>query len=415
MKSITRLILCGILFCLFTLRLCVSLGASTAGWAKTYGETGEGYYAASLIQTSDGGYAIAGYVENLTFGGHKHFCLLKTDSSGIMQWNKTYMGTTDDYVYSAVQTSDGGYAIAGSTNGTPSLLKTDSSGIMQWKQMYNNADIPVPYYAVVQTGDGGYALAGGGPEEFLLAKTDAAGSVEWFKTCGPELGWANSMAKTTDGGYILAGTYGSDFSLAKTDSLGNTTWYQTYGTNEDEKANSVIQTGDGGYAMAGDTGSPQSNPSSPDGYLLIKTDSSGIMQWNKTYGGITTEDFANSLIQTGDGGYAMAGVSENMTFQDAHVWLIKTDSNGNKQWDLEYAVNSGEGNSVVQTKDGGYAIAGRALYDLLLIKTDANGAIPQFPSFVPVLSFMALTTLAILVYKRRTTKTAQKIVPLSIY
>jgi len=303
-----------------------------------------------------------------------------------------------------IQTSDGGYAITGVIGYDPSLIKINSSGNVQWQQIWNYSTVgyDIPDYALVQTSDGGYAIAGTyGYETFLLAKTDATGLLQWSQHVGDGLGEAYSMVACKDGGYALAGSSGMGFSFAKTDSFGNTTWSQVYGENEDEKAYSVIQTSDGGYALAGDTGSPEFNSSSPDGFLLMRTTSAGEMLWSKTYGGITTEDFANSVIQTSDGGYAIAGVSENLTFLDAHLWLVKTDSSGSKQWDLKYG-SSASTNPLIQTNDGGYAIAGGSDYGLLLVKTDANGVIPEFPSFVAAPLFMALATIAILVHKKRT-------------
>jgi hypothetical protein len=111
------------------------------------------------------------------------------------------------------------------------------------------------------------------------------------------------------------------------------------------------------------------------------------------------------VIQTGDGGYAIVGYVENFSVGGhRHFCLLKTDSSGNVQWDLKYGPGA-SANSVIQTSDGGYAIAGGSGYDLLLVKTDANGVIPEFPSFVAAPLFMALATLAILVYKRRIAKT----------
>jgi hypothetical protein len=403
-----ELILCVTLLDLFILGLCVPFGTAAPGWVKTYGQTQEEFSTASLIQTSDGGYSIIASIRNLTSGGKIGFCIIKTDSSGDMQWNRTYTEMTIEYGLShvGIQTSDGGYAITGTVDYDPSLIKIDSSGNVQWQQIWNYSIVgyDIPNYALVQTSDGGYAIGGThGYEDFLLAKTDAAGVLQWSQHVGDTLGWANSMVACNDGGYALAGTYGMGFSFAKTDSFGNTTWSHVYGENEDEKANSVIPTSDGGYALAGDTGSPEFNPDSPNGYLLVKTDSAGNMQWNQTYGGITTEDFAYSVIQTSDGGYAIAGVSENLDFQDAHLWLIKTDSSGDMQWDLKYGPGA-SANSVIQTSDGGYAIAGSYGYNSLLVRTDANGVIPEYPSFVTMPLFMTLATLAVLVYKRRTAK-----------
>ena len=98
--------------------------------------------------------------------------------------------------------------------------------------------------------------------------------------------------------------------------LGPTSWNKTYGGTGDDRVPSVIQTSDKGYAMAGRT---QSYGAGSDDFWLVKTDSSGNAQWNKTYGG-TGGDIAWSVIQTNDGGYAIVG------WNGADAWLVKTDS-----------------------------------------------------------------------------------------
>jgi len=148
------------------------------------------------------------------------------------EWNKTYGGASWDYAFSVVQTSEGGYAIAGATSsfGVGSLdfwlVKTDADGNMQWNKTYGGADGDMAY-SVVQTGDLGYAMAGytrsfgAGEHDVWLVKTDGSGSVQWNKTYGgTALEWARSVVQTSDGGYAIAGAthsfgVGGDFWLIK--------------------------------------------------------------------------------------------------------------------------------------------------------------------------------------------------------
>jgi hypothetical protein len=70
--------------------------------------------ARSLIQTSDGGYAITGYTQS--FGaGEEDVYVVKLDAKGNLQWTKTIGGLASEIGYSLIQTSDGSYAIAGDT------------------------------------------------------------------------------------------------------------------------------------------------------------------------------------------------------------------------------------------------------------------------------------------------------------
>jgi len=347
------------------------LWLAATSWNKTYGGTGLDF-AYSVVQTSDGGYAIAGYT-NSSGAGNWDFWLVKTDSSGIAQWNKTYGGTGYDWAYSMVQTGDGGYAIAGCTNSSGVgyydlwLVKTDSSGNVQWSKTYGGTKSDVAQ-SVIQTGDGGYAIAGctnsygAGGYDFWLVKTDSSGIAQWNKTYGGTNDeFAFSLVWTVDGGYAITGhtySYGagvSDFWLVKTDSSGIAQWNKTYGGTNFDVARSVVQTNDGGYAITGYTSSYGAG-----GYdlWLVKTNSSGNMQWNKTYGG-TNYDEACSVAQTNDGGYIIGGYTSSYGAGVSDFWLIKTNSSGNAQWNKTYGgTKSDVAQSLVQTNDGGYALAG---------------------------------------------------------
>jgi len=175
----------------FNIQQAKALEPPTTEWNKTYGGTSNDV-AWSAVQTWDGGYALAGYTES--FGaGDSDFWLVKTDSSGNIQWNKTYGGTNTDYAHSVVQTWDGGYALAGDTwsleldDADFWLVKTDSSGNMQWSKTYGGTNYDC-VRSVVQTWDGGYALAGytysfgAGDSDFWLVKTDSSGNIQWNKT-----------------------------------------------------------------------------------------------------------------------------------------------------------------------------------------------------------------------------------------
>jgi hypothetical protein len=220
----------------------------------------------------------------------------------------------------------------------------------------------------VQTEDGGYAIAGyrvyfgSADMDVWLVKTDASGNHEWNHTYGgPNSDGGHSVVQTEDGGYAIAGyTYAymaetSDMWLVKTDALGNPQWNQTYGGADKDAGYSVVQTEDSGYAIAGYTLSFGAGISD---VWLVKTDASGNHEWNHTYGG-PKGDYGWSVVQTEDGGYAIAGYTYTSTVGGSDVWLIKTNASGSPQWNQTYGgADKDAGYSVVQTEDGGYAIAG---------------------------------------------------------
>jgi hypothetical protein len=341
-------------------------------WNKTYPRPGWWDEAWSLIQTADGGYAIAGRTK-YAYLLYTDAWLMKTDSAGNTQWSKEYGRTDyDGRAYSMVQTADGGYAIAGCAWGSSSsgtdfwLVKTDSLGNAQWNKTYGGTYDDVAY-SLVQAADGGYVLVGyfgrsSGQKAMIFMKVDSTGRTQYSHTLsgGDALeSFAYSVVRTVDGGYALAGytRYSEGLcyaDLIKIDSAGNTQWGNEYsGHGWESFAYSVVQTADGGYALAGSAGQGDNHF-----VWLVKTDSAGNEQWNRGYGG-TGNDWARSVVQTADGGYAIAGRTESFGAGSGDCWLVKTDSLGNAQWNMTYGGTKDDGaRSVVQTADGGYALAG---------------------------------------------------------
>ena len=422
-----------LLISVFLVASLVLLGASTVSassaspsiWAKLYGGSLDDE-AAALVQTGDGGYAIAGTTSS--FGaGNADFWLIKTDANGNVEWNQTYGWAEADSAYSMVQTSDGGYAIAGETISFGAgdsdfwLVKVDSSGSIQWNRTYGEPTADGAN-SIIQTSDGGYALAGystgnNASKDLWFVKTDSSGNMQWNRTYGGSR-WdeAASVIQTSDGGYALAGTTNSlsddtyiphDCWLVKTDSDGNRIWNKTYdGDGGFDGANSLVQTSDGGYTLAGHTG----------GFIgqnvwIIKTDPDGNRIWDVIWD--TAEPtLTNCMIQTSDGGYAVTGWTESLDglfgFRN-YFFLVKVDLNGNIQWNSTY---TGLGDSkalfAIQTEDGGYAMSGttkstdeEAYYDVWFAKVDASGEpIPEFPAWI-ILPLTMITTLVAIVVKRR--------------
>ena len=376
----------------------VSAQAPGAEWQKTYG--GVGFDMAwSMIQTADGGYAFAGEAQ-VNASGINYAWLVKTDSFGNALWNKTYDGT----FRSVIQTVDGGFAIAGMFANDFLLVKTDASGNGQWRRNYDrfksseDRNMSGPqYYAwgLVQTVDGGYALTGtsnGYPEssssdDVWFVKTDTNGNALWNKTFGDggeRVDYARDVVQTADGGYAIGGgtssfgAGGQDAWIVKTDAYGNEQWNKTYGGATTDELGSLIQTNDGGFALAAS-------------YGLVKTDSYGNEQWNKTYGG-----GFRSLVRTVDGGYALAGAIDSSGAGVYDFWFVKTDADGNEQWNRTFGgAGQEQALSVVQALDGDYALLGwtesygAGNWDVWLIKTTA-AVIPESP---PVAMLTALTTL----------------------
>jgi len=268
---------------------------------------------------------------------------------------------------------------------------------VEWSKVFGAQYCPDEGHSVQQTTDDGYIITGyttsygAGLEDIWVIKTDANGNSDWSNTFGgssEDIGWC--VQQTNDGGYVITGdttSYGSgswNIWLIKIDSGGNEEWNKTYGGTSEDTSRFVQQTTDGGYIIAGQTGSYGAGNMD---IWLIKTDQNGNEEWNKTYGGGLTEH-CYSAQQTNDGGYVIIGETESYGAGDWDAWLVKTDQNGDEEWNKTYGGSGNEwGDSVQQTTDGGYIIAGIKTYAIWLIKVDAVGneewdnIFDQYPSW----------------------------------
>ncbi len=360
-------------------------------WNKTFGgdKTDHGY---SVQQTKDGGYVIIGKTESYSKGGGHDFdfWLVKTDENGNEQWNKTFGGTGFDMGMSIQETTDDGYILIGGTTSVGSgerdvwLIKTDSYGNEEWNKTFGRSESDWGY-SIQQTNDDGYIIVGSTYNEpfgdIWVIKTDSNGSIEWNTICGIEGVEGYSIDQTDDGGYIVSGTtdgnypWKDDIFLIKLDANGSELWYKTFGRAGWERGNGVQQTSDGGFILIGST---DSYDSTIDDVWLIKTDAEGNEEWNKTLDTGNLE-IGYSIEQTKDDGYIIVGITAEPPYFIDDTWLIKTDSKGNKEWDMIFGKpdDNDRGRDVHQTKDGGYIITGWTGYynglndDVWLIKVGA--------------------------------------------
>lgn len=341
-------------------------------WSQTYGgglpDTGSYFQ-----NTSDGGYIITGFTSSFGNGGRDVY-LIKTDASGSELWSRTFGGTEDDNGASVQQTTDGGYIIAGRTESFGAgmtdvyLIKTDADGNEVWSTTFGWASNERGY-DVEQTTDGGYVVVGytysfsSGSSDVLLIKTDANGVETWSEIYGTtstrEEG--RSVLQTADGGYAIVGykyTPGpemEDVYLVKTDDVGGKIWEQTFGEERDDKGFDICPTADGGHVIVGYNSDP--NTTGCDVYL-IKLDSLWVKSWERNYGG-SLYDEGHSVQQTSDGGYIIAGRTDSFGAGDNDFYLVKTDADGNESWSQTFGGHLEDyANAVQVTPDGGYFLLG---------------------------------------------------------
>ncbi|MEJ2272302.1 MAG: hypothetical protein P8X91_07465 [Candidatus Bathyarchaeota archaeon] len=399
MKRKKQIISSMLILIIFSFSLIGSVMASSEIWEQTYGEN-DNFYAESFVQSSNGGFVIAGTSESGAL-------LLKTDSIGNIEWKRTYSeinvrtDMSDGDIESLIETSDGGYALVISQR---LLVKFDMNGIMEWNRTLLGGHRP---RSLIQTSDGGFVVAGssgdrqlGEENYFWLTKTDELGYNLWNKTYKTIItGSAGSVIQTFDGGFALLGsnTMNSDFLLVKTDSSGELEWLKKYEKPDIDTGQRIVQNNDGGYTMAGMIWN-RSDLNNMAG--LIKTDSNGTMLWMKNYYG----SWHVSMEATSDGGYILLSDST----------LSKTDSEGNIQWTKGY---HGNAHSVIQTHEG-YAILGTGSflisddppigkYYVWIIKTDSIGSIPEFSSLT-ILPIILVSSLAVILCRNKIQKNRSK-------
>jgi len=344
-------------------------------WNRTYGTVNQDH-AHSVIQTNDGGFAMGGYWNVSESAGYNlDYGIVKTDSTGNMQWNRSYGG---DYSYTGIlagslmETEDGGLAFATSVNSTGSsdywLVKTDIYGNPVWNHTYGNTDTEVVLSAV-QADDNGFMLVGWvlvneSSMASWLVKTDKYGNMEWNRTY--ENWFGRTVTKTLDGGFVLTGLILSSNHiyrmLLKMDRFGDVIWNKTYGQPLGQQpfpylyvSGGLLRTVDGGFLLTG----TEIGNNDPD-ITIIKVDELGNMEWNKTFdnGG---EEFGLSTVHADDGGYAIIGMTGLSRIQTPvnNVWLVRADPFGNTIWNSTYGGDEWDfAWTIIATDDHGFVFGG---------------------------------------------------------
>ncbi|MBU1707101.1 T9SS type A sorting domain-containing protein [bacterium] len=248
--------------------LCKRFANGDNHWSRTYAESSDDE-CFSVQQTLDGGYILAGYTQSYGAGSND-FWLVKTNGNGTRLWHRTFGGYTSEGCLSVKQTSDSGYVMAGWTYSFSAgyrdfwMVKTNVDGDSLWSQRFGGSGDDY-CTCVLQSSDGGYILAGstvsfGVGRDFWIVKTDANGDSLWSRTYGG-VGSEEcySAVQISDGGYVLVGStssYGAgsaDFWIVRTDSNGTQLWDKTFGGSSSDVCRSVQQTTDGGYILGGHT------------------------------------------------------------------------------------------------------------------------------------------------------------------
>jgi hypothetical protein len=337
-------------------------------WVKTYGGVGEDR-CFDVHHTSDGGYMLTGYLH--PNGSHFHdVYAIKIDSLGNMQWDITIGGDEADEGYAVDQTDDGDYIITGFTESygyggrNVYLIHVDQEGDTLWTRTYTLQGYDDRGWDVHRTVEGGYIIAVSTVNQMALIKTDSQGAIEWTKSYGSFYSGAYSVDQTFDGGYIIGGfgcPYGNcDYYVVKTDSFGDTLWTKMYGAYDCDRCYEIKQTLDGGYVAAGGWNELYDQWGSD--FSLVRMDQNGTIVWHRLYGG-PSDDVANSVDETHDGGFIMSGRTYSFGAGNWDIYVVRTDSSGDTLWTKTYGSPEIEmGYSVETVGEEEYIIGGWTSY-----------------------------------------------------
>lgn len=312
-------------------------------WNKTFG-SGANDCGKALVALDDG-FAIIGYTDS--YGPSTDSWLIRTNLDGDHMFDSTIGGTLDDYGLDIVACSGGGFTIVGYTYSYGEggsdvwLVHTDNLGNHQWNETYGRPSTDIGY-SVIEHSGGGYVFCGytiySADTHAWLIRTDASGAHQWNKTfSGTESDWALDVIECGSGGFAIAGetlSYGVDGSapwLIRTDASGNHLWNQTYDEPSYESAEAIIEYSNGDFALAGYRSHPIPPPKESssraliygDG-LLIYTDSSGTMLWEREFGGLH-DDRYYGIVKCSNGALVTAGYARSYSLgSNEDGWVVKT-------------------------------------------------------------------------------------------
>ena len=350
-------------------------------WQKTYGGSDDDR-GTDIIQTTDGGYAVIGKSKSGDLdvsenAGYDDFWMIKLDGNGSILWEYSFGYAGSDVPYSVIQTNDNGYLVSGVLDVTASngqgdrvsssqrrhaggdywVIKLNANGIKEWSNYYGGSFTDTAYDAI-QTEDNGYIIVGSsdsndvdvannkGSYDFWVIKISNTGDLVWEKSFGgSEIDEARAISNTADGNYLVVGDTRSanidvsqnrgaaDLWMIKINSEGSLIWEKTLGGTSFDVGRSVSKTQDNGFLIAGSSRSSDGdlrNNKGQNDALILKINSSGDLEWQKTIGGSEVDFFYGaaeltdgSVVAIGDTNSSNGDITENKGFTDLLILKAK--------------------------------------------------------------------------------------------
>jgi len=376
-------------------------------------------WATDICATSDGGFIIGGLSFSNSGGdksengyGEEDYWVVKVNSEGIVEWDKTIGGNDRDWLNSIIQTSDGGYLLAGDSRSDISgnktedaigstdywIVKLDSIGNFVWDNTLGGTDGEL-LQEIRETNDGGFIMVGrsdsnassdksedsiGDSTDYWVVKVNSEGTLVWENTIGgTSFDYPFAIAVLADGNFVIGGYSsssdvdktspslgGTDGWLVKLDANGAIIWDASFGGGASDRVYCMENTSDGGFLINSYSDSPASGDKTEDSdsvdFWAVKLDSTGELEWENTINA-NSLDLPYDVIELPDGNFFLGGYSLSDVGLDRDdpsnggrdAWLIKLDPSGNKLWDQSIGGSSYDDMyRLVATNDGGIVFLG---------------------------------------------------------
>jgi hypothetical protein len=353
-----------------------------------------------------------------------------SESPPTIQWQRSFGGTGDEWLYALQKTPDDGYIIGGTSDSGVSgnktsvnyggndywVIKLDADGNKEWEDAFGGSGSDV-LNAILPTSDGGYLLGGNsasgvsgnktstnwGSSDYWVVKLDASGHKVWEASFGSSRAdELHSLCETPDG-YLLGGWADSaisgnkteagfgndDFWLVKLDREGNKTWERMFGGSSADWLYTIQPTTDGGYLLGGWSDSPAAGIKGSENfgawdYWVVKLDANFNLVWDRSFGG-NDADYLWSVRPLSTGGYVLGGSSQsypsgNKTSPNyasqwgtgPDYWVVKLDANGDKVWENSFGGDNGDSLFTLQVTGSGYLLGGSSASGVSGNKTTPN-------------------------------------------
>lgn len=342
-----------------------------------------------VIETSDGGYAIIGSTNSLGAGNYDVW-LLKTDANGDTLWTKTYGGSGNDEGYCLRQTNDNGFIITGYKS-IPDhyidgwVFKTDASGNMEWEHTFGTFLNGETASSIVPFDDNTFIVSGNLSSKSYVFKIDVEGNILWERSYFPnQSSSTTSICKISDNAFAIVGSFqiysAGDWypNLFLIDSVGNLGYQITYSLVGAGGFNFITNTTDGGMVFGG----------SENGENIVYNNSfSGLQQWDYRYYQEVWYEGVTSAVQTSDNNIVITDNTYDASLRKLNIITGDTLWTRTSSFNTDYPKYT----NLTTTNDGGLIITGYTYdHDLILVKTKQNGSMTGIEDYTNTQNSIAL-------------------------